>query len=81
VKIAPFIGDAGDVGRAVTHHATIVGADVPVDDVIGHDDQMFGFGCCAAAETITNANDASKPIQTFLLMLPINSGSSSIVDG
>ena len=34
-----FVGDAIDVGRAVAHHAAIVGADVPIADVIGHDDE------------------------------------------
>ena len=33
-----FIGDAVDVGRAVAHHAAVVGADVPISDVISHDD-------------------------------------------
>jgi hypothetical protein len=34
-----FVGDAVDVGRAVAHHAAVVGADVPVTDIIGHDDK------------------------------------------
>jgi hypothetical protein len=34
-----LVGDAVDVGRAIPHHAAIVGADVPVTDVIGHDDE------------------------------------------
>ena len=34
-----FIGDAVDVGGAVTHHAAVVSADVPVADIIGHDDE------------------------------------------
>ena len=38
-----FVGDAVDVGRAVTHHAAIVGADVPVADVIAHDDEDIGL--------------------------------------
>ena len=38
-----FAGDAVDVGRAVAHHAAIVGADVPVADVVAHDDQDVGL--------------------------------------
>ena len=34
-----FVGDAVDVGRLVAHHATVVVADVPVADVVAHDDQ------------------------------------------
>src|SRR5262249_25790060 len=32
-------GDAVDVGRAITHHAAAVGADVPVADVVAEDDE------------------------------------------
>ena len=38
-----FAGDAVDVGRAVAHHAAIVGADVPQPDVVAHDDQDVGL--------------------------------------
>ena len=38
-----LIGDAVDVGRAIAHHAAIVGADVPVADVVGHDDEDVGL--------------------------------------
>ena len=52
-----LIGDAVDVGRAVAHHAAIVGADVPIADIVGHDDKDVGLlrllchswrqrGCC-----------------------------------
>ena len=47
-----FLGDAVDVGRLVAHHALVVGADVPVADVVAPDDQDVGFlvrrmgGCC-----------------------------------
>ena len=34
-----FLGDAVDVGRLVAHHALVVGADVPVADVVAPDDQ------------------------------------------
>ena len=34
-----FVGDAVDVGRAIAHHAAVVGADVPVADVVAHDDE------------------------------------------
>jgi hypothetical protein len=36
-KDRAFIGDAVDIGRAVAHHAAVVGADVPIADVVGHD--------------------------------------------
>ena len=39
-----FLGDAVDVGGAIAHHAAIVGADVPVADVVGHDDEDVGLG-------------------------------------
>src|ERR1700722_19413381 len=29
-----FLGDAVDVGRAIAHHATVIGADVPVADIV-----------------------------------------------
>src|ERR1043166_1368245 len=32
-----FCGDATDIGRAIAHLAAVVGADVPVADVIAHD--------------------------------------------
>ena len=38
-----LVGDAVDVGRAIAHHATVVGADVPVADIIGHDDEHVGL--------------------------------------
>ena len=34
-----FLGDAVDVRRAVAHHAAVVGADVPVADVVAEDDE------------------------------------------
>ena len=34
-----LVGDAVDVGRAITHLAAVVGADVPVADVVAHDDE------------------------------------------
>ncbi len=38
-----FLGDAVDVGRAIAHHAAVVGADVPVADVVAEDDEDVGF--------------------------------------
>jgi len=38
-----IIGDAINVGRVVAHHAAVVGTDVPVADVVGHDDEDVGF--------------------------------------
>src|SRR5262249_6481051 len=44
----PLLGDAVDVGRTVTHHAAVVGAKVPVADVVAPDDEdvrlFAGFG-------------------------------------
>ena len=37
-----LFGDAVDVGRAVAHHAAVVGADVPVADVVTEDDEDVG---------------------------------------
>ena len=34
-----LLGDAVDVRRAVAHHAAVVGADVPVADVVAEDDE------------------------------------------
>ena len=44
-----FLGDAVDVGRLVAHHALVVGADVPVADVVAPDDEdvgLLGRGLC-----------------------------------
>ena len=41
-----FLGDAVDVGRLVTHHAVVVGADVPLADVITPEDQDVWFLRC-----------------------------------
>ena len=38
-----FVGDPVDVGRAIAHHAAVVGADVPVADVVAHDDEDVGL--------------------------------------
>src|SRR5260370_20046239 len=38
-----FFGDAVNVRRLVAHHALVVGADVPVTDVIPPEDQDVGF--------------------------------------
>ena len=44
--------DAVDVGRLVAHHPLVVGADVPVADVVAPDDEDVGLlaaaGCCCA---------------------------------
>ena len=37
-----FVGDAINIGRAVAHHTAVVGADVPVADVVRHDDEDVG---------------------------------------
>ena len=42
-KNRTFVGDAVDIGRAVAHHPAVVGADVPIADVITHDDQDVWF--------------------------------------
>ncbi len=38
-----LVGDAVDVGRAIAHHAAVVGADIPVADIIAHDDEDVGL--------------------------------------
>jgi len=38
-EVRTFLGDTIYVGRAVSHHAVAVGADVPVANVITHDDE------------------------------------------
>ena len=42
-----LFGDAVDVGRPVTHHAQIVGADVELPDIVTPDDEDIRFlgGC------------------------------------
>jgi len=35
----PIISDAVDVGCAIAHLASIIGADVPIADIVGHDDE------------------------------------------
>ena len=59
-----FIGDAIDVGRAVAHHAAIVGADVPVADVIAHDDEDVGLLLLRGSggtKPVAAATDAKRP--------------------
>jgi hypothetical protein len=38
-----LLGDAIDVGRLVAHHTLVVGADIPVADVVAPDHQDVGF--------------------------------------
>src|SRR5215204_1204358 len=38
-----LVGDAVEVGRAIAHLAAVVGADVPVADVVAHDDDDVGL--------------------------------------
>ena len=68
-----LVGETVDVGRAIAHHSAIVGADVPVADVIGHDDEDVGFlllraqaGTIAA---IADASDTKRARQIFLCRL------------
>jgi hypothetical protein len=35
----PFVGDAVDVGGAIAHLAAVIGANVPIADIVGHDDE------------------------------------------
>ena len=62
-----LVGDAVDVGRAVTHHAAIVGADVPVADVIAHDDEdvwllrLLREGWRAYSERGCGESEQSRP--------------------
>jgi hypothetical protein len=65
-----LVGNAVDVGRAVAHHAAIVGADVPVADVIAHDDKDVGFlllrrrGCdhCGSKRREQREADVPAPV-------------------
>src|SRR6185295_9870864 len=50
-----FAGDAVDVWRSVTHHATVVPADVQIADVIAHDDEDVRRGLLAAAGPVSPA--------------------------
>lgn len=38
-----LLGDAVDVRRAITHHAVVVGTDVPIADVVSEDDKDVGL--------------------------------------
>ena len=48
-----FLRDTVNVGRLVAHHALVVGADVPVADVIAPDDEDIGFLCLC--QSVRNA--------------------------
>ena len=58
-----FFGDAVDVGRLVTHHALVVGADVEPADVVAPDDEDVGFLSWAGAGPAISANAATKIIK------------------
>ena len=52
--------DAVDVGRAATHHSTVVGADVPHSNVVAEYHEDVGFICgisCAVINATTNGNN------------------------
>jgi hypothetical protein len=38
-----FVGDAIDVGRTIAHLAAVVGAYIPIPDVVGHNEEDVGF--------------------------------------
>ncbi|MCY1304766.1 hypothetical protein D9M70_545350 [compost metagenome] len=38
-----LLRDAVDVGRLVAHHALVIGADVPIPDVVAPDDEDIGL--------------------------------------
>ena len=68
-----FFGDAVDVGRLVAHHAAVVGADVPVADVVAPDDEDVGFllRCQrGAAMNATASNTASLILLASLFIAP-----------
>jgi len=49
----PFIGDTVDVGRPVAHLAAVIGADVPIADIVCHNDEDVGLlllGHCGKRE-------------------------------
>ncbi len=70
-KQRPFLGDAIDVRRLVAHHALVVGADVPVADVIAPDDDDVGFlvGCDAGPTTNATAMNRASPIAGMSLFM------------
>jgi hypothetical protein len=37
-----FLGDSVDVRRAASHHAAVIGADVPDADIVAHDEEDVG---------------------------------------
>jgi hypothetical protein len=48
---AAFPGDPVDVGRAVAHHAVVVGADIEPTDVIAPDDEDVRLAGCHGASS------------------------------
>ena len=79
-----FFGDAVDIGRAVAHHAAVVGADVPLADVVAHDDQdvrLLGLGLSApAAPTSASVAKAEAATQFFklnVILLPAEMSNST----
>jgi len=47
-----FVGDAVNIRRLVSHHASVVGADVRNPAIVAHDDEDVGFlGICSKCWT------------------------------
>ena len=72
-----FVGDAVDVGRAVAHHAAVVGADVPVADVVAQDDEdvrLLGLGLAPPAApmsaSVAKAEAATQFFKLNVILLP-----------
>ena len=42
-ELAAFSGEAVDVRRAIAHQALVVSADVPVSDIVSHDEEDVRF--------------------------------------
>ena len=67
-----FIGDAVEVGRAIAHLAAIIGADVPVADIVAHDDEdvwlrLLLGRCAVRSASRANVNIANTASDTILL--------------
>ena len=61
-----FVGDAVNIRRAVPHHAAVIGANVPVADIIAHDDEDVRLLLCLGlqgswVEHSRNRHDRRRP--------------------
>src|SRR5262249_37031536 len=75
-KYRAFSGNAVDVGRAIAHHAPIVGADIPVADVITEDDKDIrlapGSCACAVWADVCSADAAASVVPARRMLRRFN---------